>query len=292
MFKNISIKNITLLLLIAAIALFTVACSNNEADKETEKKEEATAWDAIKEKGKIVVATSGTLYPTSFHDSESDKLTGYEVEVVNEMAKRLGLEVEYVEMGFDGMLTSINNETVDLASNDIEVNDDRKDKFAFSIPVKYSYGSAIVRKDDLSGIEKLEDIKGKRSAGAATSVYMDLSRKLGAEEVVYDNATNEVYLRDVAAGRTDVILNDYYLQTLALAYFPDLNITIHPNIKFNKSEAALVMKKENTELLENVNKVLTEMIEDGTMGEISKKFFADADVTKEVTIDVPEYETK
>lgn len=292
MFKNISIKNITLLLLIAAIALFTVACSNNEADKETEKKEEATAWDAIKEKGKIVVATSGTLYPTSFHDSESDKLTGYEVEVVNEMAKRLGLEVEYVEMGFDGMLTSINNETVDLASNDIEVNDDRKDKFAFSIPVKYSYGSAIVRKDDLSGIEKLEDIKGKRSAGAATSVYMDLSRKLGAEEVVYDNATNEVYLRDVAAGRTDVILNDYYLQTLALAYFPDLNITIHPNIKFNKSEAALVMKKENTELLENVNKVLTEMIEDGTMGEISKKFFANADVTKEVTIDVPEYETK
>lgn len=275
-------KKFSILLLIAAVALFSVACSNSSTDKKETKE---TAWSKIKEKGTIKVATSGTLYPTSYHDSKTDKLTGYEVEVVNEMAKRLGIKVKYVEMGFDGMLTSINSEQVDLAANDIEVNDSRKDKFAFSTPVKYSFGTAIVRKSDLSGIHKLEDIKGKKSAGAATSVYMDLSRKLGAEEVVYDNATNEQYLRDVSTGRTDVILNDYYLQTLALAYFPNLNITIHPDIRFNPSEAALVMKKDNTELLKNVNKVLDEMLKDGTMTKISKEFFANADVTKEVKQD-------
>ncbi|HJV16569.1 MAG TPA: transporter substrate-binding domain-containing protein [Bacillales bacterium] len=275
-------KKFSILLLIAAVALFSVACSNSSTDKKETKE---TAWSKIKEEGTIKVATSGTLYPTSYHDSKTDKLTGYEVEVVNEMAKRLGIKVKYVEMGFDGMLTSINSEQVDLAANDIEVNDSRKDKFAFSTPVKYSFGTAIVRKSDLSGIHKLEDIKGKKSAGAATSVYMDLSRKLGAEEVVYDNATNEQYLRDVSTGRTDVILNDYYLQTLALAYFPNLNITIHPDIRFNPSEAALVMKKDNTELLKNVNKVLDEMLKDGTMTKISKEFFANADVTKEVKQD-------
>jgi L-cystine transport system substrate-binding protein len=278
----IMFKKFSILLLIAAVALFSVACSSGSTDKDSSKKDESTAWNKMKEEGTIKVATSGTLYPTSFHDSKSDKLTGYEVEVVNEMAKRLGLKVKYVEMGFDGMLTSINSGQVDLAANDIEVNDSRKDKFAFSTPVKYSYGTAIVRKSDLSGIHKLEDLKGKKSAGAATSVYMDVSRKLGAEEVVYDNATNEEYLRDVSTGRTDVILNDYYLQTLALAYFPNLNITIHPDIRFNPSEAALVMKKDNTELLKNVNKVLDEMLKDGTMTKISKQFFADADVTKEV----------
>ncbi|HJV31116.1 MAG TPA: transporter substrate-binding domain-containing protein [Bacillales bacterium] len=275
-------KKFSILLLIAAVALFSVACSNSSTDKKETKE---TAWSKIKEAGTIKVATSGTLYPTSYHDSKTDKLTGYEVEVVNEMAKRLGLKVKYVEMGFDGMLTSINSGQVDLAANDIEVNDSRKDKFAFSTPVKYSFGTAIVRKSDLSGIHKLEDIKGKKSAGAATSVYMDLSRKLGAEEVVYDNATNEEYLRDVSTGRTDVILNDYYLQTLALAYFPNLNITIHPDIRFNPSEAALVVKKDNTELLKNVNKVLDEMLKDGTMTKISKEFFANADVTKEVKQD-------
>lgn len=288
MFKALKLKRFGLLSLIAAFTLLTAACGNNDTDK----KEEANAWDKIKEKGEIVVATSGTLYPTSYHDSESDKLTGYEVEVVNEMAKRLGLKVKYVEMGFDGMLTSVNSGQVDMAANDIEVNDERKDKFAFSIPVKHSYGTAIVRKSDLSGIKTLEDLKGKRSAGAATSVYMELARKFGAEEVIYDNATNEQYLRDVSTGRTDIILNDYYLQILALAAFPELNITIHPTIKYNKSETAFVMKKENTELTKQVNKVLNEMLEDGTMTKISKQFFDNADVTKEITEDIPTYETK
>lgn len=72
---------------------------------------------------------------------------------------------------------------------------------------------------------------------------MDVARKYGAQEVIYDNATNEQYLKDVANGRTDVILNDYYLQTLALAAFPDLNITIHPDIKYMPNKQALVMKK-------------------------------------------------
>ncbi|MFP3490244.1 transporter substrate-binding domain-containing protein, partial [Staphylococcus sp. SIMBA_130] len=85
---------------------------------------------------------------------------GYEVEVVREMAKRLDLDVEFEEMGFDGMLTSINSGKVDLAANDITSTDERMEKFTFSEPVKYSYGTAIVRKDDLSGIQSLDDLEG------------------------------------------------------------------------------------------------------------------------------------
>lgn len=146
-------------------------------------------------------------------------------------------------MGIDGMLTAVNSGQVDSAANDIDVTKDREKKFAFSSPYKYSYGTAIVRKDNLSGIKTLKDLKGKKAAGAATTVYMDVARKYGAQEVIYDNATNEQYLKDVANGRTDVILNDYYLQTLALAAFPDLNITIHPDIKYMPNKQALVMKK-------------------------------------------------
>ncbi len=223
-----------------AFFLILAACSGkNEADSKD------TGWEQIKDKGKIVVATSGTLYPTSYHDTDSgsDKLTGYEVEVVREAAKRLGLKVEFKEMGIDGMLTAVNSGQVDAAANDIDVTKDREKKFAFSTPYKYSYGTAIVRKDDLSGIKTLKDLKGKKAAGAATTVYMDVARKYGAKEVIYDNATNEQYLKDVANGRTDVILNDYYLQTLALAAFPDLNIMIHPDIKYMPNKQALVMKK-------------------------------------------------
>ncbi|MET3695911.1 amino acid ABC transporter substrate-binding protein (PAAT family) [Bacillus oleivorans] len=264
--------------LLAAIALVVTACGSsgeNTADS-------ASKWDQMKENGTIKVGTAGTLYPASYHDSESDQLTGFDVEVVREMAKRMGLEAEFVEMAFDGMLTSLNSGTIDIAANDISITEDRKEKFAFSIPYKHSFATAIVRKDDLSGIDTIEDVKGKKAAGEATTIYMDIARKYGAEEVIYDNATNEQYLRDVSSGRTDIIINDYYLQKLGIAAFPDLNITIHPDLKFETPDqgAGIIMKKDNNQLKEQIDQTLQEMLEDGTISELSKQFFGGDDVTK------------
>ncbi|WP_151040547.1 transporter substrate-binding domain-containing protein [Bacillus safensis] len=276
-------KPIWIMLVVSAFILIMSACSQSGSSQS-----EDTKWDQIKKKGKIVVATSGTLYPTSYHDTSNgkDQLTGYEVEVVKEAFKRLDVKVEFKEMGYDGMLSAINSGQVDAAANDIDITDDRKDKFAFSTPYKYSYGTAIVRKDDLSGIKTLKDLKGKKAAGAATTIYMDVARKYGAKEVIYDNATNEQYLKDVANGRTDVILNDYYLQTLALAAFPKLNITIHPDLKYMPNEQGFVMKKDNKELQKELNRVLGDMKKDGTMKKISEKFFNHADISKKIDADV------
>ncbi|MDZ5713269.1 transporter substrate-binding domain-containing protein [Jeotgalibacillus haloalkalitolerans] len=279
--KKLNIRTVSAGLLAAAV-LAGCGGSDDSASEET------TAWDDIQEEGVLKVATSGTLYPTSFYDDETDELTGFEVEVVKELANRLDLEVEWEEIGFDGMLTAVNTGQVDLASNDIEITEERAEQFAFSTPIKYSYGTAIVREDDLSGIETFEDLEGKRAAGAATSVYMDLAREYGAEEVIYDNATNEQYLRDVSVGNTDVILNDYYLQTLALQAFPDLGIVIHPDLQYSPSEVGLVMSKENEELVEQVNTTLEEMLEDGTIAEISGQFFGGEDVTQKPDIDFEE----
>lgn len=276
------LKQLAIILLVMAVAFVTAACGSNDKGE----KKETTAWDKIKKEGKITVATAGTLYPASFHESKTDKLTGFEVEVVREMAKRMDLEVNFVEMAFDGMLTSLNSGKVDIAANDIAITDERKEKFSFSTPYKFSFATAIVRKDDLSGIKTIEDIKGKKAAGEATTTYMEIARKYGAKEITYDNATNEQYLRDVSAGRTDIIINDYYLQKLALAAFPKLNITIHPNLKFNTRDdgVGMIMKKGNTELNKHINQTIQEMLKDGTITKISKQFFDGADVTKKPDI--------
>lgn len=273
--KKIYSKNKTVITTGAVAALLLAGCGNEESNNEEAK----TAWDEIQEEGSLTVATSGTLLATSFRDAESDELTGFEVEVVRELGERLDLDIEFKELGFDEMLTSVNTGQIDLAANDIEITEDRAEEFTFSTPIKYSYGTAVVRKDDLSGISSLEDLPGKKAAGASTSIYMQIAREYGAEEVTYDNATNEVYLRDVSIGRTDVILNDYYLSTFGVAAFPELNITIHPDIKYAPSEVGLVMNKDNKELADNVNKTLEEMLEDGTITEISEEFFGGADVS-------------
>lgn len=276
------------LLLVACLGIIVLAgCTGNK--KEAQDKKEG-AWDKIAENGTLKVATSGTLYPTSFHDQETNDLTGYEVEVVKEVAKRLDLKVTFEEMGIDGMFSAINSGQVDMAANDIDITDGRKEKFAFSDPHKYSYGSMIVRESDLSGIQKMEDLKGKKSAGGATTIYMEISESFGAEPVIYDNVTNDQYLMDVGNGRTDVILNDFYLQSMAVKAFPDLGVKIHPNLFFNPTSAGLVMKKGNDDVLEKVNETLAEMEKDGTLKELSEKFFGGADVSVkpdvEITADV------
>lgn len=262
------------------LAVPLAACGDSSTDQA-----ETSGWDEIQESGTLTVGTAGTLYPASFRAEESDELTGFDVELMKEIGQRLDLEVQFKEMAFDNMLTSVQNGQIDVAANDISVTEDRKEKFAFSTPYKYTYGTAIVRKSDLSGIDSLEDLKGKKAAGEATTVFMEVARQYGAEEVIYDNATNDQYLRDVSTGRTDVILNDYYLQTLALAFFPEFDIAIHPDIAYNPQEVAFLMEKENDELQQNIDRVLAEMLEDGTVKELSEQFYNGADVSVEPDVD-------
>lgn len=261
------------------------ACGSSKPETSPKEDAQSSAWDKVTESGELVVATSGTLYPASYHDSETEELTGYEVEIIKEIGKRLDLKIRFTEMGLDGMLTSLNSGQVDLAVNDIEITPERSEKFTFSEPYKYSYGTMIVRKSDRSGVETLEDLQGKKAAGAATSVYMQVGREYGVEEVIYDNVTNDVYLRDVAIGRTDVILNDYYLQKLALEAFPEFDIMIHPDIRYHPNVQAIIMKKDSDELLEQVNNVLANMHSDGTISELSKRFFGGEDVSIEQDLD-------
>lgn len=107
---------------------------------------------------------------------------------------------------------------------------------------------------------------------------MKIARDHGAKEVIYDNATNDQYLRDVSTGRTDVILNDYYLQKLAIAYYSKLNIMIEPHIRFSPS-GGMIMKKDNQELKNKIDSTLKKMKEDGTLTKLSKQFFAGDDVS-------------
>lgn len=268
--------------LLVCAMLFVSACGTKETTEEEQKdvteKLVSRDWEVIKEEGTLKVATSGTYFPNSYHDEESNELTGFEVEILREIANRLGLEVEFTEMGVDGMLTSLNSEQIDIAALGIDRDGENADKYNFTIPYKYSFGSMIVREEDNSGIEKLEDLKGKKAAGAATTSYMKVAEKFGAELVIYDNATNDQYLWDVANGRTDVVLNDYYGQLMATEALPEIPVKVH-DVFYNPSETNYAIKLGNDEFTKQINAQLEAMHDDGTLSEISKQFYNGEDVT-------------
>ncbi|MFS1028589.1 transporter substrate-binding domain-containing protein [Enterococcus casseliflavus] len=234
--------------------------------------EEDTSLSKVEEAKTLVVATSGTLYPSSYYNDENE-LVGYDVDVAKEVAKRLGVEITFKEYNVDGQVSSLTRGETDFAANDFGLTDERAEKFSLSTPIKYSFDSMIVRKSDDSGIASLEDLDGKKAAGEPNTSYMRLAESYGAELVTYDNATNDQYLTDVANGRTDVILNDYYLQKMAVAALPDIPVKILEDVYFNPNETGFLFVKDHQALQKKVDAVLAEMKEDGRLKELAETYF-------------------
>jgi L-cystine transport system substrate-binding protein len=272
------LKKFLLLVSLVAIVAFFSACGDGGEESNSDNESSGTdeRWEAIQESGEIVVGTSGTLLAASYYNGEEeskDQLTGYDVEVMREVAKRLDLDVSFEIMGIDGMLPAVKSGRIDVAANDVEATDKRKKEFNFSAPYKYSYSTMVVRKEDNSGIESLEDLDGKIAGGGATTIYSQIAEHYGAEIKTYGNAPNEAYLRDVDNGRTDVIVNDYYLSKFGVAGFPDFDIHLHPDLKFHPTEQAVVIPKGADKLTEEINKALEGMREDGTLTKLAEEFY-------------------
>ncbi|MGT2887246.1 transporter substrate-binding domain-containing protein [Streptococcus didelphis] len=271
-------KRLCLTMIAVFVSVLLVACGGTKGSNAD------ANWKAIQERGTLKVATSGTLFPQSFHDKQN-KLTGYDVEIIKEIGKRLNLNIKFTEMGVDGMLSALNSGQIDVAGYSIEKDSKNAKKFLYTDSHKYSFGSMIVRQSDDSGIKSLKDLKGKKAAGASTTSYMKVAKKFGAELVIYDNVTNDVYLQDVANGRTDVILNDFYLQTMASKALPEIPVKVLKDVYYNPSESNFALKLGNKTLQKKMNKALEEMKKDGTLTKLSKKFFAGQDVSKEKKYD-------
>lgn len=255
--------------MMVAVTFVLGACSNNSETEISANQK----WDAVQEAGELVVGTSGTLIAGSYYEDKESKegLTGYEVEVMREIGERLNLDIKFEIIGFDSVLAAVDSGRIDMAG--MGITDKRKKKFNFSDPFKYSYTTMVVREDGHSGINKLEDLKGKKAGGAASTVYSEIARKFGAEVVTYGNAPNEAYLRDVNNGRTDVVINDYYLSKFGIAAFPQFDITLHPDLKFHTTKKGVIMEDGADKLRTEVNQALESMREDGTLTKLAKKFY-------------------
>ena len=232
--------------------------------------------DTIRAKGQITVATEGMWAPWTFHD-EDDKLVGFDVEVAQAIAEKLGVSANFVETEWDSIFAGIDAKRYDLAANGVEVTAERAEKYDFSIPYGYIRTALVVRGDN-TDITSFEDLAGKRTANSIASTYMMLAESYGASAVGVD--TLDQTLEMVISGRADATLNAEvsiydYLEVHPLA---DIRIVA---LTDEASEVALPIRKggENASLLAAVNQAIEELRAEGRLSEISIEYFG-----KDITI--------
>ena len=128
-----------LFLLLCSFSILLAACGTNKANPETaqnnvtEKEGAEDLLAKVKDEGKLMIGTEGTYAPFTFHD-ESGKLTGFDVEIAQEVAKRLGVEAEFLETQWDAMFAGLDAKRFDMVANQVGIKPERQEKYDFSDP--------------------------------------------------------------------------------------------------------------------------------------------------------------
>ena len=224
----------------------------------------------IQSRGTLIVALEGAWQPWSFHD-EDDTLVGYDVEVSRAIAEKLGVEPEYVESDWDSLFAGMDAGRYDMVCNGVEVTEERSKTYDFTTPYGYIHTALAVKKDNDS-ITSFEDLDGKTTANSLASTYMELAESYGATVQGIDTLEETIQL--LTAGRIDATLN------ADVSFYDYLNV--HPDADFKlvafteeASHVAIPLRKgdETATLLEAINSAIEELRADGTLSELSEKYF-------------------
>ncbi|WP_405373641.1 MULTISPECIES: amino acid ABC transporter substrate-binding protein [unclassified Microbacterium] len=251
-------------------ALVLTACSSNSTEPG------AAAGDdfGLVKSGTLTVATEGTYRPFTFHD-ETGALVGFDVEIIEAVAEKLDLEVEFQETQWDGIFAGLDAGRFDVIANQVSINPEREEKYLFSTPYTVSSGVIVVKEGDDS-ITSFADLAGKTTAQSLTSNWYTLAEENGAKVEAIEGWAQAVEL--LRQDRVDATVNDEltYLDYEKTNGPTGLKVAAETD---DPAQSAVAATKDKTALIEAIDGALDELREDGTLAEISDKYFG-ADVTE------------
>lgn len=258
-------KKILTLGLVLILALLG-ACSSNTAQSKTAQGDS--------EVQKIIVGT-GTQFPNICFLDENGKLTGYDVELVRLIDEKLPeYEIEFKTMDFSNLLLSLETDKIDFIAHQMEVNEERQEKFLFNEEPYNVFPLKVTVNQDNESVQSIDDLAGKKIAVSATSnaaIFIEKYNKennLGAE-IIYTSGTPD-QVNQIRTGRVDATISTPFAVDF-LNEQSDAQQKVVGDTLLN-SEVFFLFQKDNTALQKRIDEVLIELKAEGAVSKLSEEW--------------------
>jgi len=259
------VKKLSILALFVVIIFILVAgCGKNDAKGNSNEK----VLSRVKESKVLRVGFEGTYPPFNFL-KDDQKYDGFDVDISNEIAKRLGVKAKFIATKWEGLIGGLKADKFDIIIGQMSITDERKKSVDFTDPYVVT-GSVLITRKDQNDISKLEQIKGKNVGVGGGTTFEQVARSVKGANVHLYKTVNE-YIQDLINGRLDVIINDQLLMSYNIQK-ENLPIKIASDI-LNKDSIGMAVKKGNEDFVKELNQALADMKDDGTYNKIYKKWF-------------------
>lgn len=251
-------------LIMAGMMVFMVGCGQ-KTDSGSGQEPAKNKLEQIQNSGKLIVGTSADYPPYEFHMmvDGKDQIVGFDVEIMKELAKGLGVELEIQDMGFDAVLAGVGTGLIDIGVAGINPMPEREDAMDFSDVYYKASHTIIVLADKADQFKTEADLEGK-TIGAQLGT---LQEQVANEEIEGATVKSLGKVTDLVlelkTGMIDAIILEMPVAASYEKQNPDLKMM--DNIVFEKMEggSTVITANDETELMAEINKILAELKESG-----------------------------
>ncbi|MDN5325806.1 MAG: glutamine transport system substrate-binding protein [Moorella sp. (in: firmicutes)] len=220
-------------------------------------------------KPRYSVALEATFAPFEFRDMKTGEFTGFDIDLIKAIGQVEGFDVDIKEMGFDGIITALQTNNVDLAISGISIDDERKKAVDFSLPY-YQSGLVVAVKADNNTIKGFDDLKGKKIAVQINTTSAKEAKKIPGAMVTELDKVPDMFL-ELKNGGVDAVVNDL---PVTAYYIKQGNNDVKIVGDIHSAEYyGIAVPKGKTEILQKINDGLKALKANGQYEELYKKWF-------------------
>ena len=260
--------------IVTALALFALgACGSSGGSSSSSSDKSDNQLAAIKKSGVLKVATSADYAPFEFHTmvDGKDKIVGSDIDLVNEIAKELGVKAEVSDMSFNTVLASLKEGKSDIAISAISATDERKEQFDFTDNYYNPPQVVVINKKNKDAYTSTDALKDKNVGAQKGSIQEDVVKTQieGSKLVTIDKVPNMVV--EVNQGSLDAMVVEKTIAESYIAQNPDLTIA-DITLKPSADEAfAIALPKGSSDLQKELNTIIKKLNDEGKVDEFIKK---------------------